>query len=249
MPWTKQAFDRWYLVVYPHRDGTEAKRLVALLGRSVRLAGARLLDLGCGPGRHLRAFAEAGSRAVGLDRSSALLACAASEAAAAGVCAQLVRADMRELPFREDAFDGATSLFTTLGYSTEDDDRRTIGEASRVVRDGGFFLLDFLNRERVLADPLPETERVNGEYRVRERRRLQDGSRRVIKRVTIERAADGATVADYEEQVMLYREEELRALIESAGFRVDSEWGDYDGSVWEPEQSPRHLLLAFKGSR
>ncbi len=249
MSWTKQAFDRWYLLVYPHRDDAEANRLVALLARTVPLASAKLLDLGCGPGRHLRAFAVAGASAVGLDRSAELLARAASESKGNSARWRLIRADMRTLPFTEAAFDGATSLFTTLGYSTEDDDRRSIAEAWRVVRAGGFFLLDFLNRDRVLAEVRPMSERVNGAYRVFERRRVQNG-RRVIKRITIERdGGGGAPLADYEEQVTLYTGEELRALLQGAGFRVAHEWGDYDGSAWEARQSPRHLLLAFKDRR
>jgi SAM-dependent methyltransferase len=246
--WTKQAFDRWYLLVYPHRDDAEANRVAVLLGRIVPLANTKLLDLGCGPGRHLRAFACAGAAPVGLDRSAELLARAAREPKGNGARARLVRGDMRSLPFTRGAFDGATSLFTTLGYSTEDDDRRVLDEAGRVVRDGGFFLLDFLNRERVLADVRPETERVNEGYRVFERRRVQNG-RRVIKRITIEREGSGAPVADYEEQVTLYAGEELSALLEGAGFRVAHEWGDYEGSPWDSRSSPRHLFLAFKDRR
>jgi SAM-dependent methyltransferase len=185
---------------------------------------------------------------VGLDQSAALLARAAHESGGCAPLPALVRADMRALPFADTAFDGATSLFTTLGYSTEEDDRRTIFEAWRVVRAGGFFVLDFLNRERVLASITPESQRVNGEYRVFERRRV-DGGRRVIKRVRIERTSGGAPLADYEERVTLYAGDELRTLVQGAGFRVAQEWGSYDGAAWDPAVSPRHLFLALKDAR
>jgi SAM-dependent methyltransferase len=247
--WTKQAFDHWYLVVYPHRDDLEAEALVSLLARHVRLPGARFVDLGCGPGRHLRALEKAGARPVGLDASAALLAEAARTWRRFGSAAHpaLVRADMRALPFSDGLFDGATSLFTSVGYSTEEDDRRTIAEARRVVRPGGFFVLDFLNRERVLAEVRPESSRVNGEFRVAERRRVQDEGRFVVKRVTIERVDGGGPVADYEERVTLYSSDELRALLQCGGFRIVEEWGDYAGGAFELRSSPRHLLFAVKG--
>ena len=51
--------------------------------------GARVLDVGCGPGRHVVPFAEAGLSVTGVDVSRRFLDIAAERATAAGVGAAL----------------------------------------------------------------------------------------------------------------------------------------------------------------
>lgn len=248
MSWVTKAFGRWYLTVYPHRDGAEADRLVAALARVHPVAGARLLDVGCGPGRHLSAFARAGSRPIGLDLSAELLQEAGRVRAAAGGGWPLVRGDMRALPVASAAMDAATSLFTSFGYFDEAEDRRALAEASRVLRPGGYHVLDFLNRDPVLRHPTPRTERRSGGWIIREDRRIDRG-RRVVKRVVVSPAGDGPPVADYEERVTLYAPEELRGLLEACGLRPEHEWGDYDGSPFDPARSPRFLVISRREAR
>ncbi|HET9886651.1 MAG TPA: class I SAM-dependent methyltransferase [bacterium] len=247
MPWTAQAFDEWYLLVYPHRDEAEGRRLIRLLDREVHLQGAKVIDLGCGPGRHLSALEDAGAQPVGLDRSASLLREAARRIQTTESRALLVRADWRNLPFPADSFDGAASLFTSFGYFSEEDDRRTLCECSRVLHQGGFFLLDYLNRNRVLAERCEPRERSQGEYTIHENKALQENGRRIVKRVTISRSQTGAMVADYEERVTLYAAEELRALLSDAGFRVQHIWGDYEGAAYDPALSPRTIFLGLRG--
>ncbi len=73
MSWVTEAFGSWYPTVYPHRDEREAASLVATLGRTIPFKGRRLLDVGCGAGRHLARFGEVGAHPVGLDLSPELL--------------------------------------------------------------------------------------------------------------------------------------------------------------------------------
>ena len=61
-------------------------------------------------------------------------------------------------------------------------------------------------------------------------------------------ARGGASLAEYEERVNLYRQEELESLLEAAGLRVRHEWGEYDGSPFEPRASSRHVLMSLKES-
>lgn len=93
-------------------------------------AGMRLLDVGCGPGRHAHALREFGVEVVGLDISLAFLLTAGPGA--------WVRADARRLPFRAGAFDAAISLcqggFGLLGGY---DDAGVLAEMAGVVKDGG----------------------------------------------------------------------------------------------------------------
>lgn len=71
--------------------------------------GARLLDVGCGPGRHAVEFAKAGMQVVGVDVSRRFLEIAAQRCRDAGVKASFFEVDARQMPF-DDEFDAAISL-------------------------------------------------------------------------------------------------------------------------------------------
>jgi SAM-dependent methyltransferase len=244
MSWVVDAFGPWYPLVYPHRNDAEAERLLRTVAARVEIAGRRILDVGCGTGRHLARIRALGGLPVGVDLSPALLA----EARRIGV--PLVRADMRALPFASGRFDGVTSLFTSFGYFSRQEDRLAVREAVRVLAPGGFHVLDFLNRDRVLAHPNPVSERESGGFRIRERRRLEsEGGGRIVKSVTVVAARSGEPVAQYEEGVNLWSAEELRALLADSGLRVLHEWGEYDGSPFDAATSSRHVWLSTRERR
>lgn len=79
--------------------------------------------------------------------------------------------------------------------------------------------------------------------RLIEKRRWEESSRRVIKDITCSEP-NGQTRA-WRESVRVYQPEELAALIEQAGLRIRSRYGDYEGEPWSPA-SPRLILLAEK---
>jgi SAM-dependent methyltransferase len=71
--------------------------------------GARVLDVGCGAGRHAVALAKAGMSVTGVDVSERLLQLAADAARNAGVPAAFFEVDARQMPF-EDEFDAVISI-------------------------------------------------------------------------------------------------------------------------------------------
>lgn len=70
---------------------------------------ARVLDVGCGAGRHTVALAQAGYSVTGVDVSRGLLDVAAEKANAAGVKPSLFEVDARQMPF-ESEFDAVISI-------------------------------------------------------------------------------------------------------------------------------------------
>ena len=72
-------------------------------------AGAAILDIGCGTGRHTIALAERGYRMTGLDLSAAMLTKAAEKAQAAQLQVTLVHASATNFSFAE-RFDAAICL-------------------------------------------------------------------------------------------------------------------------------------------
>ena len=145
--WFADWFGDAYLELYPHRDVEDARRVLTLISATVHLPGARVLDLACGQGRHAIQIDELGANVTGVDLSAVLL-----KKARYGTppIRDLVRADMRTLPFRRQAFDVIVNLFTSFGYFQNDDEhRQVVKRAAELLVDGGWFVMDFLNADQV----------------------------------------------------------------------------------------------------
>jgi len=108
----------------------------------------RLLDLGCGTGRHPAHFARLGWRVTGLDLSPHMLARARARLEKEGLAADLVEGDLCDLDrFGDASFDAAIAMFSTLGIlATPALRRRALAEAARVLAPGGVFCCHVHNR-------------------------------------------------------------------------------------------------------
>jgi ubiquinone/menaquinone biosynthesis C-methylase UbiE len=100
--------------------------------------GQRVLDIGCGTGRHLLMFLEMGLDVTGIDASPHMLGIAAEKL---GHRAELHQGQAEDLPFEDNTFDIAT-LITTLEFV--DDVQKALEEACRVTESRIF--LGVLNR-------------------------------------------------------------------------------------------------------
>lgn len=234
-PWFDAAFERGYLELYPHRDLAAAQAEVdGLLARGLPAAGGRVLDLGCGFGRHLVALRGRGLDAYGLDRSAQLLARIPPE-----LRTRVVRGDSRALPYRNGAFAAVLVLFSSFGYFDEAGNARALAELARVLAPGGLAVLDLMNPPRVRATLVPESVTRREGLELHERRHLADGGRRVQKAVRV-RAADGREHA-WREDVRLYELAELRPLLAATGLGLERVEGDFDGCPYAPD-APRQIV-------
>lgn len=235
--WFRDWFGDEYLALYPHRDEEEAARAVRLFLDSVGSTDQLVLDLACGAGRHLRELRRRNVRAIGLDLSRTLL----MEARAADPDVALVRADMRYLPFTDNAFDGLTSFFTSFGYfRTIEEDLSVVQEARRCLKSGGSFMLDFFNARKVREHLVPLDVKISGDLRVTQSRAIESDV--VIKQILIESIAGDAPSQRFEERVRLYDPDELSAMLVGAGLVTNHRFGDYSGAPFGPDSG--RLILA-----
>jgi SAM-dependent methyltransferase len=106
-----------------------------------------LVDLGCGTGRLAIPFAQRGFSVLGVDLSAAMLKVSADKPRAANADLQFIRANLVELDcLRDECFDYAACLFSTLGMiSGRDNRRKALMHVRRILKPGGRFLLHVHN--------------------------------------------------------------------------------------------------------
>jgi len=230
--WFEEWFGEEYLQLYPHRDEAEAERAVALVARATGLRpGWRVLDVGCGAGRHARAFRAAGACCIGLDLSHTLL-----QVARRITDAPLVRADMRALPIRPGSMDLTVSLFTSFGYFDRDEEHAgALRQMVDTLRPGGWFVIDFLNASEV-----------RGRLVAREKVAVRGGDVDVTRSVSPDGHYVCKTIVTpngrtFVERVRLFEVTEIDAMLGEAGIEVRHRFGDYDAAPLRAG-SPRTIL-------
>jgi SAM-dependent methyltransferase len=102
-----------------------------MLAEAGEVAGARILDLGCGEGRFSRLLAERGAVNVGIDPIRRLIEEARSRAKPAE---QYAIASGEELPFADQTFDIVAAYLCLIDIP---DFRAAIRESARVLKAGG----------------------------------------------------------------------------------------------------------------
>jgi len=128
-----------------HADGKlyariEAAMLSEFIGAS---EGRRVLDLCCGTGRNSVAIAMSGASVVGIDGAEGMVEQARNVARERDLeNVEFLVGDSRQLPFANDEFDAVVG--TRFMYMMDQEEkRRIIQEAARVVRPGGAVVLHF----------------------------------------------------------------------------------------------------------
>ncbi len=123
--------------------------------------GARVLDVGCGTGRHSIELAKRGYRVTGVDLSPGMLARARAKAEEAGVSVEWVHGDATRFSFAE-PFDAAICLCGgAFGLLSGGDDAleqplAILRNVERSLRPGGKCLFTVLNACRTIRSSTPE---------------------------------------------------------------------------------------------
>jgi len=245
--WTHEYFERGYGQRWGLRAPSDQVRLEADgLSKLLQLSSAsRVIDIGCGHGRHAIGLADRGSTVIGLDGAIVLLNRARQLAAGLHTQISWVRGDMRRLPFRSEGAD-AVLLMDAFGFfDTEQEHETVLREAARVVAIGGRLALKVVNGDLVL-DDFRESEREERDgVVVSVSNRLIFDPPRLIQRITVT-GSRGEGV--YERRQRLYRVDELRAALTHAGFAVAGIFAGPDGTTFDPAVSASMWIVAQRST-
>jgi SAM-dependent methyltransferase len=206
----------------------------------------RVLDLGCGVGRHARVLAEMNYEVVGIDGSEEVLEVAQDSGIPEGVQFLLAEMGAVEMAVRGH-FGAAICLGNTLPYllSAESLSRMLIGLRRRLLP-GAPLLIQLLNYDRVFASAAPTlpVEAVLSEQ----------GEIEVVRRVaprpdgivlhTISASRNGESIATHTNLLRGWRREEIEAMLDVARFSVRETYGSMRMSRFDEGESLELVLVA-----
>ncbi len=244
--WYKKAFRSDYLRVYPHRNDKEARVQVEfLLEKLGGISLCNVLDIGCGDGRHSLEFSRRGYKVTGLDLSDELLERAYNRAKEEGLDTTFIHRDMREVP-KSYNFDLVVNFFTSFGYFQEDrENAKVLNTIAQSLCPGGSFLMDYLNREYVISNLVPEDHYIMDTMEVNQKRwitgdwEIKGTNVRINKEVKIR---ENGSERIYNESVRMYTLEELEKMMSKVGLEVTQTYGDFDGQIISKD-APRTILI------
>jgi SAM-dependent methyltransferase len=230
-----------YRRLYAHRDESEASRFVdALLARLRPAAAARVLDLGCGTGRHARRLAAKGYDVTGLDLASESIDLAKAHERRG---LHFARHDMR-VPFGAEKFDWVFNLFTSFGYFERAEEHLAVlANVTRSLKAGGRLVLDYINVRHAEAH-LTRHETIDRDgIRYRISRWLETGH--IVKQIAIE-TDDGTVPPVHVERVARFSLEDFKLMFALQGLKLEQIYGDYGLGAFDLATSPRLILVAAR---
>jgi len=248
MDWFEEWFDSpLYEKLYSNRDEAEAEQLVELLIDELELNKcSKILDLGCGRGRHSINLNKRGYKVKGIDLSRQAIKTAREKVDQMGL--EDIRFEVRDMrnPL-EESFDAIVNLFTTFGYFESDEENASVFDSVvQMLKPGGIFVLDYLNAKKVRETYRPaDSGEFQGIHYDIERYIRNDSIFKKIEfsgdRVNGERT--------YSERVKLYPLEWFQDKMAKRNLKIDHVYGDYEGNPYDPETSSRLLIISHLDER
>ena len=243
--WVRKWFNSpAYHILYANRSESEALDIAQRL-KSVVFDDqvTRILDLGCGAGRHAAAFHQMGYDVTGIDLSENNIACAI-QTYGTSQRLKFMKGDMRQLNDSDlmDRQDAVVLLFTSIGYFEADEDyQSTLLSISNALESNGLLVIDYLNvdwvQEQLLAR---ETQEISG-HQFEIHRRIHQGW--IEKSIQVN-TPDGENFHVLE-RVQALGESDWIRMLESNGFVFQRSYFNYD---FDPlvSNGPRCILVARK---
>ncbi|SHJ89448.1 SAM-dependent methyltransferase [Epilithonimonas mollis] len=237
MQWFEEWFDTpYYHILYSNRDYKEAENFLNLLTDFLNLEEkSKIIDLACGKGRHSVYLNKLGYKVLGLDLSEQSIN---YDKQFENESLKFRVHDMRD-EIESGPVDAVFNLFTSFGYfETEEEDKSVFRSVAGVLKNEGYFVLDFLNADYVknIIVPQSSVEKENIVFNIK--KHIEDDF--IIKEIDFE---DQGKQFHFFERVKLTSAEKILKFADEFGFELIKRWGDYQLSDFEENCSPRCINL------
>lgn len=235
-----------YYHIYANRNHREAAILANLISQRIPLnTHNKLLDVACGRGRHSIQMALKGYHVTGVDLATKALETAKVHANDFGVSDKTTfeQKDMRMLGYTN-SFDAAINVFTSFGYFSDNENQQVLHQIAKALKPKGLLLLDYLNPVTVQNNLTEDEEGVYLELGLSYKIKRWIDNNIVFKAISL--SDKEQHIYTTQEQVCLYDKDWFDASFSAAGFQVKDCFGNYDGSKFEPNTSPRQIYLCQK---
>lgn len=207
--------------------------------------GDRLLDLGCGWGRHSLPLAAYGVRVTGVDISRELLALARYQSRRQGLSVQWVEADIAHLPLRG-AFDAVAQFCGNFlaWFADPDQARAALWEVTALLRPGGRLLIGADDWQPELPDRAQTWDEWTGGAAIYRHR--YDPRQRMAHTQTVV-FGPGHQRREYVRQTWWPSHLDMERLFAEVGLRVCGRFNDCSAGAFNPARQGLVYVLARQG--
>lgn len=235
--WFSDWFDSpYYHILYKNRDYTEAQFFIDNLSSYLEInTQHKILDLACGRGRHSIYLNKKGFKVVGADLSKSSINFAKQFE---NERLNFQVHDMRET-LEECCFDFILNLFTSFGYFESDEENLKVIKSAKVnLKESGFFVIDFLNPQKVIDSIVPFEEKVLNEISFKIRKRFENGY--IVKDINFEAES---REFHFQEKVQAISKERFLSYFEKAKLKLIDIFGDYQLQKFDEKTSDRMIFI------
>ena len=238
--WFVRWFDsKYYHLLYADRNENEAYDFIYKLKNHLSLnPKEKVLDLGCGKGRHSKTLSKFFTTLDGIDISKENIAYAKSNKSKNQ---NFYLSDMRDFKMRN-SYGYIFNLFTSFGYFDNlSDNLKVLENCNKHLNKNGLLIIDFLNAKKI-------KKTIKNNYEVKKIDNIIFEidkyilNNYVFKKIKI---IDGKTVLNFEEKVQLFELDDFIKMLEKTGFNEISAFGDYQMNPYS-SNSNRLILSAKK---
>ena len=240
MSWFAKWFNsKYYHILYKERDKKEAEFFINNLVEYLKLKkGSKLIDIGCGKGRHANYLNSLGFDVVGIDLSPNNIAAAKKNEKSN---LHFVVQDMRKV-YLEDKFDIAINLFTSFGYFNNDtDEQAAINAMAKNLKSEGILVIDFMNVKKVITNLVMSEQKSINNVVFDIQKKVENNY--IIKNISI---YDKAIKQKFQEKVKVLTLTDFYELITNADLKIINIFGNYKLDDFDATTSDRLILICKK---
>tara|TARA_Y200000002_G_scaffold382803_1_gene401396 strand:+ start:2233 stop:2970 length:738 start_codon:yes stop_codon:yes gene_type:complete len=238
--WFVSWFDsKYYHILYSDRTDYEAHNFIYQLKNHLSLdSKEKVLDLGCGRGRHSKTLSEFFKTLDGIDISKENIDFATSNKSKNQ---NFYLSDMRNFKM-SNSYGYIFNLFTSFGYFDDlSDNVKVLENCNHHLKKNGLLIIDFLNANKIkkTIKNIQEIKTINNIIFEIDKYILNNY---IFKKIKI---IDGDSVLNFVEKVQLFELDDFIKMLEKTGFTEISAFGDYKMNPYH-SNSNRLILCAKK---